>query len=55
MMIIIISISISIQEDDVLFVDRQEAPHLYIHGSVHRDSILIRSNEVQQNAGVYLL
>ena len=27
----------------------------YIHGSVHRDSILIRSNEMQQNAGVYLL
>ena len=27
----------------------------YIHGSVHRDSILIRSNEMQQCAGVYLL
>ena len=27
----------------------------YIHGSVHRDSILIRSNEMQQYAGVYLL
>jgi hypothetical protein len=27
----------------------------YIHGSVHRDSILIRSNEVQQYEGVYLL
>ena len=26
---------------------------LYIHGSVHRDSILIRSNEIQQYAGVY--
>ena len=26
-----------------------------IHGSVHRDSILIRSNELQQYAGVYLL
>ena len=25
----------------------------YIHGSVHRDSILIRSNEMQQYAGVY--
>ena len=28
---------------------------LYIHGSVRRDSILIRSNEMQQYAGVYLL
>ena len=27
----------------------------YIHGSVHRDSILIRSNKMQQYAGVYLL
>ena len=27
----------------------------FIHGSVHRDSILIRSNEMQQYAGVYLL
>ena len=27
----------------------------YIHGSVQRDSILIRSNEIQQYAGVYLL
>ena len=27
----------------------------YIHGSVHRDSILIRSNEMQQYADVYLL
>ena len=27
----------------------------YIHGSVNRDSILIRSNEMQQYAGIYLL
>ena len=27
----------------------------HIHGSVHRDSILIRHNEMQQYAGVYLL
>ena len=27
----------------------------YIHGSVHRDSILIISNNMQQYAGVYLL
>ena len=27
----------------------------YIHGSVHRSSILIRSNDMQQYAGVYLL
>ena len=31
------------------------ASAFYIHGSVHRDSILIRSNEMQQYAGVYLL
>ena len=28
---------------------------LCIHGSVHRASILIRSNQMQQYAGVYLL
>jgi len=28
---------------------------LYIHGSVHRKSILIRSNKIQQQAGIYLL
>ena len=27
----------------------------YIHGSVHRNYILIRSNEMQQYAGIYLL
>jgi len=27
----------------------------YIHGSVHRDSILIRSNKMQQYAGIYFL
>ena len=27
----------------------------YIHGSVHRNSTLIRSNKMQQYAGVYLL
>ena len=27
----------------------------YIHGSVHRNSILIRSNKMQNYAGVYLL
>ena len=26
----------------------------YIHGSVHRNSVLIRSNKMQQYAGVYL-
>ena len=29
--------------------------YFYIRGSIHRDSILIRSNEMQQYAGVYLL
>ena len=27
----------------------------YIHCSLHRDSLLMRSNEIQQYAGVYLL
>jgi len=27
----------------------------YIHGSVYRNSILIRSNKMQQYAGIYLL
>jgi len=27
----------------------------YIHGSVHRDSVLIRSNKMQQYVGIYLL
>ena len=30
-------------------------PLFYIHGSVHRESILIRSNKMQQYAGIYLL
>ena len=29
--------------------------NVYIHGSVHRNSILIRSNKMQQYAGIYLL
>ena len=28
---------------------------IYIHGSVHRNSIIIRSNKMQQYAGIYLL
>ena len=27
----------------------------YFHGSVHRDSVLIRSNKMKQYAGIYLL
>jgi len=27
----------------------------YIHGSVHRDSVLIRSNKMKQYVGIYLL
>ena len=27
----------------------------HIHGTVHRDSVLIRSNKMQQYAGIYLL
>ena len=29
--------------------------NFYIHGSVHRDSVLIRSNKMQQYAGIYLM
>ena len=32
-----------------------KATIFYIHGSVHRNSILIRSNKMQQYAGIYLL
>ena len=34
---------------------RQRIFFFYIHGSVHRDSILIRFNEMQQYTGVSLL
>ena len=30
-------------------------PGIYIHASMHRNSILIRSNNMQQHAGIYLL
>ena len=33
----------------------QQNNEFYIHGSVHRNSILIRSNKMQQYAGIYLL
>ena len=29
--------------------------HFFIHGSVHRNSTLVRSNKMQQYAGIYLL
>ena len=38
-----------------LYCTQFENTEFYIHGSVHRDSILIRSNEMQQYAVVYLL
>jgi len=40
-------------EDKVRHV--QVIEELYIHGSVHRNSVLIRSNKIQQYAGIYLL
>ena len=33
----------------------QHISKFHIHGSVHRNSILIRSNKMQQCAGIYLL
>ena len=39
-----------------LFMHLDEFIYLfYIHGSVHRDSVLIRYNKMQQYAGIYLL
>jgi len=37
------------------YVPHTNLSEFYIHGSVHRDSMLIRSNEMQQYAGVHLL
>ena len=34
---------------------RNHEKTFYIHGSVHRNCILIRSNKMQQYAGIYLL
>ena len=34
---------------------RKKGHAFYIHGSVHRNSILIRSNKMQQYVGIYLL
>ena len=42
-----------IRADEVLLII--EPREFNIHGSVHRDSILIRSNKMQQYAGIYLL
>ena len=39
----------------IRFVLQLQKVFFLIHGSVHRDSILIRSNEMQQYAGVYSL
>ena len=37
-----------------VYIPHQLPPTFHIQGSVHRDSTLIRSNEMQQYAGVYL-
>jgi len=37
------------------FIVKKKILTFYIHGSVHRNSILIRSNQMQQYAGIYLL
>ena len=36
-------------------VERHQYLQFYVHGSVHRNTILIRSNKMQQYAGIYLL
>jgi len=38
-----------------LYVQKIQTTDFYIHGSVYRNSILIRSNKMQQYAGIYLL
>jgi len=40
--------------DSLWFLELYVLPLFYIHGSVHRESILIRSKVMQQYAGVYL-
>ena len=37
------------------YLSSYHTKEFYIHGSVYRDSMLIRSNEMQQYASVYLL
>ena len=40
---------------DILLDIKSRINFFYIHGSVHRDSLLIRSNKMQQYEGIYLL
>ena len=44
-----------IPQDNYQLPSKQLFIVFYIHGSVHRNSILIRSNKMQQYAGIYLL
>ena len=39
----------------ILLIALDAVTKFYIHGSVHRDSVLIRSNKMQQYADIYLL
>ena len=39
----------------VLGVAKHAVCEFYIHGSMHHNSVLIRSNKMQQYAGIYLL
>ena len=39
----------------LLYTWRRNVFSIIIHGSVHRDSVLISSNKMQQYAGIYLL
>ena len=45
----------SFKENEIDFKECHPVFYSYIHGSVHRDSILIRSNKMQQYSGIYLL
>ena len=47
--VIVINVSIS------SVITRIYYSEFYIHGSVHNNSVLIRSNKIQQYASIYLL
>ena len=44
-----------ILERNMLVSNTIKFAEFYIHGSVHRNSILIKSNKLQQFAAIYLL
>jgi len=45
----------TLEEFTSMYIYCTYCSEFYIHGSVHRNSTLIRSNKIQQYAGIYLL